>query len=54
LVLSTEAVKTHIRALFQRLGVEDLPQHHKRVRLVELAFQQGLVTPRDLGEPPRP
>jgi pSer/pThr/pTyr-binding forkhead associated (FHA) protein len=53
LVVSTEAVKTHIRALFQRLGVEDLPQHHKRVRLVELAFQHGLVTPRDLDEPPR-
>jgi DNA-binding CsgD family transcriptional regulator len=52
LVVSTEAVKTHIRALFHRLGVESLPQHHKRVRLVELAFQQGLVTPRDLGEPP--
>jgi DNA-binding CsgD family transcriptional regulator len=48
LVVSTEAVKTHVRALFQRLGVEDLPQHHKRVRLVELAFQHGLVTPRDL------
>jgi pSer/pThr/pTyr-binding forkhead associated (FHA) protein len=48
--LSTEAVKTHIRALFQRLGVEDLPQHHKRVRLVELAFQHGLVTPHDLDQ----
>jgi DNA-binding CsgD family transcriptional regulator len=53
LFLSTEAVKTHIRALFQRLGVEDLPQHHKRVRLVELAFRHGLVTPRDLDAPPR-
>jgi pSer/pThr/pTyr-binding forkhead associated (FHA) protein len=53
LVISTEAVKTHVRALFQRLSVEDLPQHHKRVRLVELAFQQGLVAPRDLSEPPR-
>jgi hypothetical protein len=53
LVVSTEAVKTHIRALFQRLSVEDLPQHHKRVRLVELAFQHGLVAPRDLDEPPR-
>lgn len=52
LVVSTEAVKTHIRALFQRLGVEDLPQHHKRVRLVELAFQHGLVTHRDLEERP--
>jgi DNA-binding CsgD family transcriptional regulator len=51
LFLSTDAVKTHVRALFQRLGVEDLPQHHKRVRLAELAFQHGLVTPRDFEEP---
>lgn len=50
LVVSTEAVKTHVRALFHRLGVEDLPQHHKRVRLAELAFQHGLVTPRDFDE----
>ena len=50
LVISTEAVKTHVRALFHRLGVEDLPQHHKRVRLAELAFQHGLVTPRDFDE----
>jgi DNA-binding CsgD family transcriptional regulator len=54
LVVSTEAVKTHVRALFQRLGVEDLPQHHKRVRLAELAFQHGLVSPRDLDEQPGP
>jgi DNA-binding CsgD family transcriptional regulator len=53
LVVSTEAVKTHVRALFQRLGVEDLPQHHKRVRLAELAFQHGLVTPRDFDEQPQ-
>jgi len=52
LVVSIDAVKTHVRALFQRLGVEDLPQHRKRVRLVELAFQQGLVTQRDLDKPP--
>jgi hypothetical protein len=50
LVVSTEAVKTHVRALFHRLGVEDLPQHHKRVRLAELAFQRGLVSPRDFDE----
>jgi DNA-binding CsgD family transcriptional regulator len=48
LFLSTDAVKTHMRALFQRLGVEDLPQNRKRVRLVELAFQHGLVSPHEL------
>jgi pSer/pThr/pTyr-binding forkhead associated (FHA) protein/DNA-binding CsgD family transcriptional regulator len=52
LCVSTEAVKTQIRALFQRLGVEDLPQNRKRVRLVELAFHHGLVAPHDLDERP--
>ena len=48
LVLSVEAVKTHLRTLFQRFAVEDLPQNAKRARLVELAFETGVVTPRDL------
>ena len=48
LVLSVEAVKTHLRTLFQRFGVEDLPQNAKRARLVELAFETSAVTPRDL------
>jgi DNA-binding CsgD family transcriptional regulator len=48
LVLSVEAVKTHLRTLFQRFGVEDLPQNAKRARLVELAFETGAVAPRDL------
>jgi DNA-binding CsgD family transcriptional regulator len=52
LFLSTEAVKTHMRALFQRLRVEDLPQNRKRVRLVELAFQYGLVSPHELDVRP--
>ena len=52
LCVSTEAVKTHMRALFQRLGVEDLPQNRKRVRLVELAFQRGLVSSHDLDASP--
>jgi hypothetical protein len=47
LVLSVEGVKTHLRALFQRFGVEKLPQNAKRARLVELAFTTGVVTPRD-------
>jgi hypothetical protein len=48
LVLSVEAVKTHLRTLFGRFGIEDLPQNAKRARLVELAFETGSVTPRDL------
>ncbi len=46
--LSVDAVKTHLRALFEKLGVEDLPQNQKRVGLVERALQSGLVSERDL------
>jgi hypothetical protein len=46
--LSVDAVKTHMRALFEKLGVEDLPQNQKRVALVERALQSGIVAPRDL------
>jgi pSer/pThr/pTyr-binding forkhead associated (FHA) protein len=48
LFLSVEAVKTHLRALFAKFNVEDLPQNQKRARLVERAFQTGLVSERDL------
>lgn len=46
--LSVDAVKTHMRALFEKLAVEDLPQNQKRVALVERALQSGIVAPRDL------
>ena len=46
--LSVDAVKTHLRALFAKFQVEQLPQNQKRVRLVEKAFQSGVITPRDL------
>ena len=48
LFLSVDAVKTHLRALFAKFGIEDLPQNQKRIRLVELALKSGVVTPRDL------
>ncbi len=48
LFLSVEAVKTHLRALFQKFGVEDLPQTRKRLALVERALQSGVVSERDL------
>jgi pSer/pThr/pTyr-binding forkhead associated (FHA) protein len=51
LFLSVEGVKTHVRALFEKFGVEDLPQNRKRARLVELAFSSGTITQRDLEEP---
>ena len=46
--LSVDAVKTHLRALFEKFGVEALPQNRKRVALVERALQSGLVSERDL------
>ena len=47
-MLSIEGVKSHLRALFERFGVEDLPQNSKRGRLVELAFETGAITEREL------
>jgi hypothetical protein len=46
--LSVDAVKTHLRTLFQRFEIGDLPQNQKRARLVECAFQWGLISERDL------
>ena len=48
LCVTVDAVKANLRALFDKFEVEDLPQNRKRARLVELAFQSGLVTSRDL------
>lgn len=46
--LSVDAVKTHMRALFEKLELDDLPQNRKRVALAEKALQSGVVSPRDL------
>jgi len=46
--LSTEAVKSHLRALFERFGVTDLPQNQKRLKLAENAIRSGSVTPSEL------
>ena len=46
--LSVDAVKTHLRTLFRKFEIEDLPQNQKRVRLVECAFESGLISERDL------
>jgi hypothetical protein len=47
--LSLAGVKTHIRALFAKLGIDDLPQYAKRTELARRALDEGLVTPRDLA-----
>ena len=45
--LSVDSVKNHLRTLFGKFGVEDLPQNQKRARLVELAFRSGLASERN-------
>jgi pSer/pThr/pTyr-binding forkhead associated (FHA) protein len=45
--LSVDAVKAHLRVLFERFGLEDLPQNQKRARLAATALVNGLVTQRD-------
>ena len=47
--LSLDAVKGHLRTLFEKFAVGDLPQNQKRVRLVELALKSGAISMRDLG-----
>jgi hypothetical protein len=46
--LSVDAVKTHLRALFEKFSVEELPQNRKRVAVVERALGTGIVSARDL------
>ena len=49
LFLSIQSVKAHLRALFEKFGVEDLPQNSKRAALVQRALQSGLISGRDLA-----
>jgi hypothetical protein len=42
LFLSLDAVKTHLRGLFHKFGIENLPQNQKRSRLAEIALELGL------------
>ena len=41
--LSVDAVKAHLRQLYRRFDVEDLPQIQKRTALVRIALGAGLV-----------
>ena len=47
LFLSVDAVKTHLKALFGKFGLEDVPQNAKRMQLAARALQLGLVGERD-------
>lgn len=48
LFLSVDTVKAHLRILFGKFGVEELPQNRKRVALAERALHSGIVTTHDL------
>jgi pSer/pThr/pTyr-binding forkhead associated (FHA) protein len=47
--LSTDAVKMHLRTLFGKFELGELPQNQKRAKLAERALQSGAVTHRDLS-----
>jgi hypothetical protein len=44
LFVSIDTVKGHLKELFKRFALEDLPQNRKRAALVERAITSGLVT----------
>ena len=46
--LSVDAVKTHMRALFEKLEIGNVPQNQKRVAVAERALHSGVISKRDL------
>ncbi len=51
LFLSLDAIKGHLRVLFAKFGLDELPQNEKRLRLAERALQSGAVVLADLRAP---
>jgi pSer/pThr/pTyr-binding forkhead associated (FHA) protein len=49
LFLTVAAVKTHLRILFQRFELENLPHNEKRARLMRAALETGAVSVADLA-----
>jgi len=49
LFLSVDAIKMHLRTLFGKFGLGDLPQNQKRARLAETALQTGTISRHELG-----
>jgi hypothetical protein len=47
--LSVDAVKMHLRSLFAKFQLSELPQNQKRARLAEQALQFGVISLRDLS-----
>ena len=48
LVISTDTVKTHLRAIFDAFAVEALPQNQKRAELARRALELGVVSRAEL------
>jgi hypothetical protein len=48
LVVSVDTIKSHLHALFEAFGLEDLPQHRKRAELARQALQRGVVAESEL------
>jgi hypothetical protein len=48
LFLSVDAVKMHLRTLFGKFELGELPQNQKRARLAECVLQYGVISQRDL------
>jgi hypothetical protein len=45
--LTVDAVKAHLRVLFERYGLSQLPQNEKRARLVAAVLDSGVLAARD-------
>jgi hypothetical protein len=45
--LTVDAVKAHLRILFERYGLSGLPQNEKRARLVATVLLSGVLTPKE-------
>jgi FHA domain len=45
--LTVDAVKAHLRVLFERYGLSELPQNEKRARLVATVLEAGVLVARD-------
>ena len=45
---SVDAVNAHLRVLFARFGLEDLPQYKTRARLAATVLVSGTIEPHEL------
>ena len=48
LSLTVDSVKAHLRVLFERFDLTELPQNEKRAKLAATALLSGALAPRDL------